>query len=58
MLEARFGPISRLARELGWENPSFFGSHEMAMSGHYDDGCLDIYTFDDDYDFSRFASYS
>ena len=32
MLEARFGPISRLARELGWENPSFFGSHEMARS--------------------------
>ena len=24
MLEARFGPISRLARELGWEKPSFF----------------------------------
>ena len=32
MLEARFGPISRLARELGWENPSFFGSHEMARA--------------------------
>ena len=30
MLEIRFGPISRLARELGWENPSFFGSPEMA----------------------------
>ena len=32
MLEARFGPISRLARELGWENPSFFGSPEMARA--------------------------
>lgn len=25
MLETRFGPIARLARWLGWENPSFFG---------------------------------
>tara|TARA_Y200000002_G_C22669425_1_gene659312 strand:- start:1047 stop:2156 length:1110 start_codon:yes stop_codon:yes gene_type:complete len=32
MLEARFGPISRLARELGWDNPSFFGSPEMART--------------------------
>ena len=32
MLEARFGPISRLARELGWENPSFFGTPEMARA--------------------------
>jgi len=30
MLEVRFGPISRLARELGWENPAFFSSPEMA----------------------------
>jgi multiple sugar transport system permease protein len=30
MLEARFGPISRLARWLGWENPSFFGTPEAA----------------------------
>ena len=30
MLEVRFGPISRLARALGWENPSFFGSPELA----------------------------
>ena len=30
MLEARFGPIARLARALGWENPSFFSSPEMA----------------------------
>ncbi|MCU0801522.1 MAG: sugar ABC transporter permease [Rhodobacteraceae bacterium] len=30
MLEVRFGPISRLARWLGWENPAFFGSPEMA----------------------------
>ena len=25
MLEIRFGPISRLARTLGWDNPSFLG---------------------------------
>jgi multiple sugar transport system permease protein len=30
MLEPRFGPLARLARALGWENPSFFGSPEMA----------------------------
>ncbi|MGL5814801.1 MAG: carbohydrate ABC transporter permease, partial [Aeromonas sp.] len=30
MLEVRFGPIARLARWLGWENPSFFGSPEVA----------------------------
>ena len=30
MLELRFGPVSRLARWLGWEDPSFFGSPELA----------------------------
>jgi multiple sugar transport system permease protein len=30
MLEPRFGPIARLARWLGWDNPSFFGSPEIA----------------------------
>ncbi|MFM2390305.1 MAG: hypothetical protein RLZZ437_1860 [Pseudomonadota bacterium] len=30
MLEVRFGPIARLARWLGWENPSFFSSPELA----------------------------
>ncbi len=30
MLEIRFGPLARLARWLGWENPSFFSSPEMA----------------------------
>jgi multiple sugar transport system permease protein len=30
MLEPRFGPLARLARALGWDNPSFFGSPEMA----------------------------
>ena len=30
MLEIRFGPISRLVRWLGWENPSFFSSPELA----------------------------
>ncbi len=32
MLEVRFGPLARLARWLGWENPSFFGSAEIARS--------------------------
>jgi len=32
MLEARFGPIARLARALGWDNPSFFGSPEVARA--------------------------
>ncbi len=30
MLEIRFGPLARFARWLGWDNPSFFGSPEMA----------------------------
>lgn len=30
MMEIRFGPLARLARELGWESPSFFGTPEMA----------------------------
>ncbi len=30
MLEVRFGPIARFARWLGWENPSFFSSPEVA----------------------------
>lgn len=30
MLEIRFGPLARLAREVGWDNPSFFGSPEIA----------------------------
>jgi multiple sugar transport system permease protein len=30
MLEARFGPVARLARWLGWENPAFFSSPEVA----------------------------
>jgi len=30
MLEPRFGPLARLARWLGWDNPSFFGSPEIA----------------------------
>ncbi len=30
MLEARFGPLARLGRWLGWDNPSFFGSPEVA----------------------------
>ena len=30
MLEIRFGPLARLARFLGWDNPAFFGSPWMA----------------------------
>lgn len=30
MLEVRFGPLARVAKWLGWENPSFFGSPEIA----------------------------
>ncbi|WP_298435378.1 carbohydrate ABC transporter permease [uncultured Jannaschia sp.] len=30
MFEPRFGPMARLARELGWETPSFFGTPEIA----------------------------
>ena len=32
MLEARFGPVARLARALGWDQPSFFGSPELARA--------------------------
>ena len=30
MLEVRFGPLARLAKVLGWDDPSFFGSPLMA----------------------------
>lgn len=30
MLELRFGPVANLFRWLGWDNPSFFGSPEVA----------------------------
>lgn len=30
MLEFRFGPISQLARALGWDQPAFFASPELA----------------------------
>lgn len=30
MLEIRFGPLARFAKWLGWEQPSFFGSPEIA----------------------------
>ncbi|MGB8812931.1 MAG: sugar ABC transporter permease [Paracoccaceae bacterium] len=30
MMEIRFGPLARLARALGWDEPSFFGSPWMA----------------------------
>ena len=30
MMEVRYGPLARLARALGWQNPAFFSSPEMA----------------------------
>jgi multiple sugar transport system permease protein len=30
MMETRFGPVARLARFLGWENPAFFSSPDIA----------------------------
>ncbi len=30
MMETRFGPLARLARGLGWDDPSFYGSPEIA----------------------------
>jgi multiple sugar transport system permease protein len=30
MLEFRFGPVSQLARALGWEDPAFFSTPELA----------------------------
>jgi len=32
MMEIRFGPLANLARFLGWESPSFFGSPEIARA--------------------------
>jgi multiple sugar transport system permease protein len=30
LMENRFGPVARLARQLGWDNPAFFTSPEIA----------------------------
>jgi multiple sugar transport system permease protein len=30
MMEVRFGPLARLARALGWENPAFFSNPDIA----------------------------
>ena len=56
MLEIRFGPISRLVRALGWDNPTFSDPSNCTI---YDNGygCLDLYSFYDDYDFSRLTSH-
>jgi multiple sugar transport system permease protein len=32
MFEARFGPVARLMRELGWQNPTFFGDPDIARA--------------------------
>jgi multiple sugar transport system permease protein len=32
MMEIRFGPLARLARWIGWDSPSFFGSPEIARA--------------------------
>src|SRR5688572_10389973 len=42
MLELRFGPIARLARCLGWDTPSFFGSPILAKATMM---LLDAWTF-------------
>jgi multiple sugar transport system permease protein len=42
MLEVRFGPLARLARALGWDSPSFFGSPEIARATIM---VLDAWTF-------------
>jgi multiple sugar transport system permease protein len=42
MLELRFGPIARLARWLGWDTPSFFGSPLIAKTTIM---LLDAWTF-------------
>lgn len=42
MLEVRFGPIARFARWLGWDNPSFFASPEIAR---FTIMLLDAWTF-------------
>ena len=42
MFEARFGPIARVARELGWQNPSFFGNADLAP---YLIAAMDAWTF-------------
>ncbi|MFB2603434.1 carbohydrate ABC transporter permease [Rhizobium phaseoli] len=42
MLETRFGPIARLARWLGWENPSFFGD---TMTARLSIMIMDAWTF-------------
>ena len=42
MLELRFGPVARLARWIGWDNPSFFGSPEIAR---FTIMLLDAWTF-------------
>lgn len=42
MLEIRFGPVARFMRWLGWDNPSFFGSPEVAQ---FTIMLLDAWTF-------------
>lgn len=42
MLEPRFGPLARLARTLGWENPAFF---ETAWTAKATIMLLDAWTF-------------
>jgi multiple sugar transport system permease protein len=42
MMEVRFGPLARLARELGWSDPSFFGSPIVAKASIM---LMDAWTF-------------
>ena len=49
MLEFRFGPVSQLARALGWEDPAFFASAEIGARHDVDAGRLDLHPPHDDH---------
>ncbi len=53
MLETRFGPLARLARWLGWENPAFFEHARDGALHHHGDGRLDLHPLHDDHDPGR-----
>ena len=55
MMEIRFGPLARFARELGWDTPSFFGTAEIARTTIM---AMDAWTYNpvhDDHDPRRAA---
>ncbi len=49
MLEFRFGPVSQLARTLGWSSPSFFASRDAREADDHDAGRLDLHPVHDDH---------